>query len=41
MAEASSPEAQYEAQPVPPPVRSTGGIEAERFSILKKPISLR
>ena len=39
--EASSPEAQYEAQPVPPPVRSTGGIEAERFSILKKPISLR
>jgi hypothetical protein len=39
--ETTPPEPQSEAQPTPSPARSAVGIEAERFSILKKPISIR
>ena len=39
--ETPPPEAQPEVQPALPPARSGGGITAERFSILKKPILVR
>jgi uncharacterized protein len=39
--ETTPPEPQSEAQPTPSPARSAVGIEAERFNILKRPLSIR